>query len=224
MTTTAEPTTLEIGKARTRKEDARLITGRTRYTDSITPAGTLHIVRRPLAAGARDDHRHRQVRGRGGPRRHRRLHRRRPRRRGRRPAVRVADHPGHEGPAAPAARHQHRALRRRGRRRRRGPHAPPRPRDAADLVEVDYDPLEPVLDMEAALAGGRHPGAPGPGHQRERDLGVRLRRGRHRRQRRRGHRRRRGRPGLGRRQAPVPPAAPDPGVHGAALLRGRPDR
>ena len=27
-------------------------------------------------------------------------------------------------------------------------------RDAGDLVEVDYDPLEPVLDMEAALAEG----------------------------------------------------------------------
>jgi carbon-monoxide dehydrogenase large subunit len=27
-------------------------------------------------------------------------------------------------------------------------------RDAGDLVEVDYDPLEPVLDMEAAIADG----------------------------------------------------------------------
>jgi carbon-monoxide dehydrogenase large subunit len=27
-------------------------------------------------------------------------------------------------------------------------------RDAADAVEVDYDRLEPVLDMEAALADG----------------------------------------------------------------------
>ena len=30
MTTTAEPTTTEVGQARLRKEDARLITGRTR--------------------------------------------------------------------------------------------------------------------------------------------------------------------------------------------------
>ena len=43
MTTTAEPTTLEVGKARVRKEDARLITGRSRYTDAITPPGTLHL-------------------------------------------------------------------------------------------------------------------------------------------------------------------------------------
>ena len=48
MTAVAEP---EIGKARVRKEDARLITGRSRYTDAITPPGTLHlyVVRSPLA-------------------------------------------------------------------------------------------------------------------------------------------------------------------------------
>ena len=52
MTTTAEPTTPpEIGRARVRKEDARLIAGRSRYTDSITLPGTLHlyVVRSPLA-------------------------------------------------------------------------------------------------------------------------------------------------------------------------------
>src|ERR1051326_4328102 len=51
MTQTAEPTTLEIGKSRVRKEDARLISGRARYTDSITPPARLHIavVRSPLA-------------------------------------------------------------------------------------------------------------------------------------------------------------------------------
>src|SRR5690349_4178951 len=50
MTATTEPT-VEFGKARPRKEDARLITGRSRYTDAITPHGTLHIsvVRSPLA-------------------------------------------------------------------------------------------------------------------------------------------------------------------------------
>ncbi|MDT7623110.1 MAG: hypothetical protein QOF99_4011, partial [Pseudonocardiales bacterium] len=32
---TPAPTTTEVGRARTRKEDARLITGRSRYTDSI---------------------------------------------------------------------------------------------------------------------------------------------------------------------------------------------
>jgi carbon-monoxide dehydrogenase large subunit len=53
MTTTAEPTTPtpEFGKSRTRKEDARLITGRTRWTDNITLPGMLHLalVRSPVA-------------------------------------------------------------------------------------------------------------------------------------------------------------------------------
>jgi carbon-monoxide dehydrogenase large subunit len=53
MTTTAEPTTNEVGRARVRKEDARLITGRTRWTDNMTLNGMLHIamVRSPVAHG-----------------------------------------------------------------------------------------------------------------------------------------------------------------------------
>src|SRR5882724_3259089 len=56
MTTTEQtpaPTTTEVGRARTRKEDARLITGRTRWTDNITLNGMLHIsmVRSPGAHG-----------------------------------------------------------------------------------------------------------------------------------------------------------------------------
>ena len=53
MTQTAEPTTLEVGRARVRKEDARLITGRTRWTDNITLNGMLHVamVRSPVAHG-----------------------------------------------------------------------------------------------------------------------------------------------------------------------------
>ena len=41
----------EIGKARRRKEDQRLITGRTRWTDNITLPGMLHLamVRSPFA-------------------------------------------------------------------------------------------------------------------------------------------------------------------------------
>ena len=53
MTTTAEPTTTpsEVGRARVRKEDARLITGRTRWTDNIVLPGMLHlaVVRSPIA-------------------------------------------------------------------------------------------------------------------------------------------------------------------------------
>jgi carbon-monoxide dehydrogenase large subunit len=48
MTATIEP---EVGKARARKEDARLITGRTRWTDNINLPGLLHIavLRSPFA-------------------------------------------------------------------------------------------------------------------------------------------------------------------------------
>src|SRR5690348_13405247 len=48
MTATIEP---EVGKSRRRKEDERLITGRTRWTDNITLPGMLHLamVRSPFA-------------------------------------------------------------------------------------------------------------------------------------------------------------------------------
>jgi aerobic carbon-monoxide dehydrogenase large subunit len=48
MTATAEP---EIGKARLRKEDARLITGQTTWTDNLQLTGMLHmaVLRSPLA-------------------------------------------------------------------------------------------------------------------------------------------------------------------------------
>src|SRR4051795_7414647 len=47
---TAQPTA-EIGRDRRRKEDQRLITGRTRWTDNITLPGMLHVamVRSPFA-------------------------------------------------------------------------------------------------------------------------------------------------------------------------------
>ncbi|WP_034272383.1 xanthine dehydrogenase family protein molybdopterin-binding subunit [Haloechinothrix halophila] len=50
MTTAAEPS-LEVGKGRLRKEDARLITGRTRWTDNISLPGMLHMamLRSPMA-------------------------------------------------------------------------------------------------------------------------------------------------------------------------------
>ncbi|WP_020666696.1 xanthine dehydrogenase family protein molybdopterin-binding subunit [Amycolatopsis nigrescens] len=48
MTSTLEP---EVGKSRLRKEDARLITGRTRWTDNLTLPGMLHlaVLRSPMA-------------------------------------------------------------------------------------------------------------------------------------------------------------------------------
>ncbi|HEY0776162.1 MAG TPA: xanthine dehydrogenase family protein molybdopterin-binding subunit, partial [Nocardioidaceae bacterium] len=50
-TVSSESPTREVGSARKRKEDQRLITGRTRWTDNITLPGMLHIamVRSPYA-------------------------------------------------------------------------------------------------------------------------------------------------------------------------------
>jgi carbon-monoxide dehydrogenase large subunit len=156
MTTTAEPTTTpspEIGKARVRKEDARLITGRSRYTDAITPPGTLHIqVVRSTSAHAKilgvEKAEAEALPGIIG--------------------VYTATDLGVESIGLPCAWPITPDMK-----------APQRPllasstvhfagegvavvvarsaaeaRDAADLVEIDYEELEPVLDMEAALAEG----------------------------------------------------------------------
>ena len=81
-----------VRQARRRKEDARLITGRTRWTDNIALPGMLHLamVRSPLAHARITVDRHV-----GGPRRPGVvgvLQRRRPRRRPGRPALRLAGH------------------------------------------------------------------------------------------------------------------------------------
>jgi carbon-monoxide dehydrogenase large subunit len=51
MTTDTQAAAPELGKARTRKEDARLLTGQTNWTDNITLPGMLHMcfVRSPFA-------------------------------------------------------------------------------------------------------------------------------------------------------------------------------
>src|SRR5689334_23544242 len=50
MTATQDAPAAEIGRDRRRKEDQRLITGRTRWTDNITLPGMLHLamVRSPF--------------------------------------------------------------------------------------------------------------------------------------------------------------------------------
>jgi carbon-monoxide dehydrogenase large subunit len=154
MTTTAEPTTPgEIGRARVRKEDARLITGRTRFTDSITPTGTLHIsIVRSTFAHARilgfDTAAAKAAPGVVGVYTAADLgveavalpnawpitpDQKTPQR----PVLASsAVHFAGEGVAVVVARSAAAA------------------RDAAELVDVDYEPLDPVLDMEAAIAGG----------------------------------------------------------------------
>ncbi|QYN35339.1 xanthine dehydrogenase family protein molybdopterin-binding subunit [Pseudonocardia sp. DSM 110487] len=154
MTTTAEPTTpSEIGRARVRKEDARLITGRSRYTDSITPAGTLHVyVVRSTFAHARitgiDTSAAKKAPGVVG--------------------VYTAADLGVEGvglpcawPITPDQKAPQRPLLASGDVHFAGEgvavvvaRSVAAARDAAELVDVDYEPLDPVLDMEAALADG----------------------------------------------------------------------
>ncbi|MCQ4079577.1 xanthine dehydrogenase family protein molybdopterin-binding subunit [Streptomyces sp. RB6PN25] len=143
--------TREVGRPRTRKEDARLVTGRTTWTDNITAPGLLHmaILRSPMAHARIE---HIDV----GPA-------------GERPGViaafsgrDLADelgslpcawpvtadmvHPDHpplavdevryagDPVAVVVARDRYAAA------------------DALEAVEVDYEPLPPVLDLEAALA------------------------------------------------------------------------
>ena len=43
MTALDTPATANVGQSRLRKEDARLVTGKTTWTDNLTPAGVLHV-------------------------------------------------------------------------------------------------------------------------------------------------------------------------------------
>ncbi|MFL6144741.1 MAG: xanthine dehydrogenase family protein molybdopterin-binding subunit [Labedaea sp.] len=151
MTATVEP---EVGKARLRKEDARLITGRTRWTDNITLPGMLHlaVLHSPLAHARIvriDTSRAKRMPGVvavytatdldpdatialpcAWPVTPDMKHPRRP--------VLAADtvHFAGEGVAIVVARDAYLA------------------QDALEAIDVDYDELPVVLDMEAALADG----------------------------------------------------------------------
>ena len=43
MTTLDTPETANVGQSRLRKEDARLVTGKTSWTDNLSPTGVLHV-------------------------------------------------------------------------------------------------------------------------------------------------------------------------------------
>jgi aerobic carbon-monoxide dehydrogenase large subunit len=143
VTAVAEP---EVGKARFRKEDARLITGRSRYTDAITPPGTLHlhVVRSPIAHATItgiDSAEAKQAPGVIG--------------------VYTAADLGVEAvglpcawPITPDMKSPQRPLLASSTVHFAGEgvaiviaRSAAEAHDAADLVDVDYDPLEPVLDM-----------------------------------------------------------------------------
>ena len=189
VTETAPEAAPEIGASRRRKEDQRLITGRTRYTDNMTLPGMLHLalVRSPFAHAHHHGHQHRRGEGLAGCRgRH---HRCRRRRRPGQPAERLAHHRGPEGAPAPADRRRPRRLRRRGRGRASSPARRPRLVTPSSSSTSTTTSCRVVLDLEEAAADEMlaHP-----------DLGTNESatwifdsgRGRHRRRRRGGHQRR----------------------------------
>jgi aerobic carbon-monoxide dehydrogenase large subunit len=153
MTATEERPAAEVGSPRKRKEDARLITGRTRWTDNIQLPGMLHLsVARSPMAHARitgiDTTAAGQAPGVLGVFTAADLGAEQvglpcawtvtPDMKAPQRPVLASDtvHFAGEGVAVVVAR------------------TPAEARDAVELVEVDYDPLPPVLDMEAALAEG----------------------------------------------------------------------
>ncbi|SNR70278.1 xanthine dehydrogenase family protein molybdopterin-binding subunit [Blastococcus mobilis] len=157
MTLAEEPTTAtpekEIGKARRRKEDARLITGRTTWTDNMVLPGMLHlaVVRSPVAhakitnvdlSAAREapgvvavfsgqDFKEEQ---------------------GSIPCAWPVTpdmvNPGHPSVAVDEVNHVGEAVAVIVGRTKSAA------QDAVELVDVDYDLLPPVLDMEQAVAQG----------------------------------------------------------------------
>ncbi|MFP5069534.1 xanthine dehydrogenase family protein molybdopterin-binding subunit [Pseudonocardia nantongensis] len=153
MTTTAEPTTTEIGRSRVRKEDQRLITGRTSYTDSIALPGTVHVavVRSTLARAtinSIDKAEAEKAPGVFG-------------------VYTAADLGAEEvglpnaWPITPDQKAPQRPVLATGRVNFSGEgvavvvaRSAAAARDAADLVDVDYEPLDPILDMEAAAQDG----------------------------------------------------------------------
>ena len=111
MTATDIPA-FEVGKARQRKEDARLITGQTNWTDNITLPGLLHV------AFLRSPHAHARIASvdlsaaKDAAGRHRRVLGRRLRGRAGLAALRLAGHTGHHHPRPPVDGGGHRPVRR----------------------------------------------------------------------------------------------------------------
>jgi carbon-monoxide dehydrogenase large subunit len=153
MTATIPQASAEVGKARLRKEDARLLTGRTRWTENITLPGMLHM------AILRSPHAHARIRGvdcsgaLGAPNVVTAFS-----------GADVAErqgtlpcawpvtedmvHPNHPPLAVGEVRHVGEAVAVVVARDRASAV------DALEAIEVDYEPLPVVLDMEEALAEG----------------------------------------------------------------------
>ena len=153
MTTTAERPAPEIGQARKRKEDAHLLTGRTTWTDNMTLPGMLHlaILRSPMSharivsvdvsaalglpgvIGAFSGQDFKDVQG-TIPCAW--------------PVTADMVNPGHPSLAVDQVNHVGEAVAVVAARDKASAE------DALEAIEVDYEPLPLVLDMEAALADG----------------------------------------------------------------------
>ncbi len=212
---------LEIGRDRRRKEDQRLITGRTRWTDNLALPGDAAPRDGAQPVRARDHQEHRHGRGQRHDQRGRRVHRQGLRRRARA----SASTPGRSRPTR--SRPTHSPMPATGSRSPARsspwswPAAPPRRATPPSWSTSSTRSCPAALDLKEAAADTvlAHP-----------DLGTNKSalwvfdsaEAGHRRRRRGGHRQ--GPHRRHRDRAGVPPAAADPGVHGAALGRGRPDR
>ncbi len=157
MTMTEDPGTAapekEVGRARARKEDARLITGRTQWTDNITVPGLLHmtVVRSPVAHGritSIDVEAARQAPGVVTVLTGRDLAEEQGSLPCAWPVTPDMVNPGHPAIAVDQVNHVGEAVAVIVARSRSAA------ADAMELVDVDYEPLPPVLDMEEAIKEG----------------------------------------------------------------------
>src|SRR5687768_13492537 len=157
MTVVEEPTSTapqkEIGRARRRKEDARLITGRTTWTDNMVLPGMLHlaVVRSPVSHAkitAIDVSAAQQAPGVVAVYTGRDLADEQGSIPCAWPVTPEMVNPGHPSVAVDEVNHVGEAVAVIVARSKTAA------QDAVELVEVDYDPLPVVLDMERAVADG----------------------------------------------------------------------
>ena len=148
-------------RASQRKEDYRFLTGAGQYTDDVDAAAP-DLRRLPaLAARARDDQAaSTSTRRKAAPGVSRVYHRRRPRgREGRRPALRLADHrrqrPADEGAAASRRSRRARCATSATASRWSSPRRSTQAKDAAELIEVDYEVLPAVVDARQGAQAAR---------------------------------------------------------------------
>ena len=175
MTAVDDRPATEIGSARKRKEDQRLITGRTRWTDNIQLPGMLHLamVRSPFAHAtitAIDT-----TQAKAAPGRHRRLHRQRPRRgpgRRRRTPGRSTTTRRHP-PTCPSPSTASPAP---ARSSPSSPRAPPRPHGTPPSSSTSTTTSCRRCSTPGRPLQGRGAGAPRPRHEQVGVLAARLRR------------------------------------------------